>query len=123
MRQPKLGTNLSITQLKTNFIEALKTKNSHYAICYASHLYKQRYEEFLIETLSNVLNDNHVDKIYQKEQRDLETKTLIEYFWHYNNLIWNKTDVLFLINLILHQCIDYSSYLILDPTIIPLTYE
>lgn len=74
------------------FNHSLKIKDHVTALKYASHIYKSKHYEDLINSLRNPIDTN--------------STILIELFSNYHQIAPNKTDVLFLSHLILYRCFD-----------------
>lgn len=84
-----------INQLLDSFITSIKKSDLDSSLKYAAHIFKIKKEYDIINALSN--------------PRDENTNILINLFKKYNSLNRNRTDVLFLVHLILYRTMDINS--------------
>ena len=92
--QVKLGA------LIPSFTKSINERDLDSSLKYAAHLFKMENERYLINVL--------------REPRNEHTTVLINLFNKYNSLNRNRTDVLFLVHLILYRTMDLNSINIVE---------
>lgn len=94
--QPDISLDISKTdELKKMFINSIQEKDVDNALKSAAYLYKLCEEDYMIQVF--------------KMTNDSETKALISQFQDALNRTRDKFDLLFLVNLILHQTMDLTN--------------
>lgn len=86
---PQFGSNKCVEELKELFLRFIYENDTDGALQVAAHLYNHGEEQFMIESMAEI--------------DDMETKALITQFQDANNKTRYNFDLLFLVNIILHQ--------------------